>query len=394
MPKFAAAVVLFSVGFIFAVLVFFIDNYATESSTKLDTKSKVVLSSKALKKGLSSSLLQQGVYEDSTRHEIQRLVEVLTFAIDEGTLDSLQLIRSDSLRTIPSYRSVVLPELKRESLNELIDRFEQSDWENWPYAAYANKKGPSSARQFVDDVVVINPELGRFLETSAQLLYELYSSVQSGVGFEVDQVLKQLIEDADSLALVGQKGTNLVLDAYDLSVADDPIFRVGLEKTRCDLTLDYIKRFPDNISEHLSLIKSLQPRYCSSKLVSYIENILARLSLDGSRGFRSQVLLDNSLMSVIEEVSTAHLKLRPVIASFYLVGALDAMEAGALDKSEEFVNLSTHFVPNLREQVSLRSAIAHARNSSNVAPNPDYIKYYVHYYQYSLKKVIEKDFLK
>jgi hypothetical protein len=64
------------------------------------------------------------------------------------------------------------------------------------------------------------------------------------------------------------------------------------------------------------------------------------------------------------------------VANFYLVGALDAIEAEAYVKAESFIDSSARFTPNLPTQVALRRTIAKARQQPDFEQNRDYLQYY------------------
>ena len=111
---------------------------------------------------------------------VDKQLEILLFAIEEGTLDSLQLLRPEAIGKLPEYRATILPELKRQSLKSLLVRFSLSDWTNWPRASQGENGGPTVARTFVNDVMMVNTELGSFLETSALLFLWALSNNRRG----------------------------------------------------------------------------------------------------------------------------------------------------------------------------------------------------------------------
>lgn len=377
-PRPMLAVALFGIGVFLSVLVFFIGHYAAANAFSIfrgtggyANRAAVVHDDVA-----GASVQQSGIPAPVVANMLspEKLVEVMSFAIDEGTLDSLQVVRTEYVREIPHYRSLLLPELKRQALEELLDKFVLSDWNNWPRSIFGGGTGPSVARRFLNDVITVNVELGRFLETSAQLMHGLYRSTSRGFAYDVGNDLRQVIQQAEQLRSAQPQNGVPALEAYDLSVPDDPVFRVLLERKRCEFSHDYFVKNPRNYTEYLHLVAFLQPRYCSKKTAGPIANLLSRLAIDGSPEFRKMVLFDNAIVKVIEGFASLDNKVRTAAGGLYLVSSLDALDSADIDSASRLLDIAVKFAPELSSQNAVREAIANYKQELPSQSQMDYTR--------------------
>lgn len=282
-------------------------------------------------------------------------LEILKEAIREGSIDSLQLIRTEHLSFIPEYRERVLKQLKQEALSELVSRFVDSDWSDWPNSGYVRHGLASKARTFVDDVSVVNPELGRFLETSALLLYGMYLSIMGGNVYSVEDGLLNVVAHAERLFPKRRSSAVPARLLLDLGVHQDPAFKRVFEKVRGDLVLQYSKRFPNELDTHLDLLLDLSPSYVSARVYDLLYRSIYRLALDTSLKYREEIFERLIRSKTVEEFSQRDEKIRQALAELYVIGAVDALEAGALERASGLLGVSEQLYHGLSAQNAVRA---------------------------------------
>ena len=132
----------------------------------------------------------------SSREDLLRAIQA---AAREGSSRSLERLNGKALANLPEYHQEVLPILKKETLQVLLRRFSESDWTDWPRSSFVLEGSPTPARTYVNDVFIVNEDVGRFLETAALLLYVSYSSAAEGKIIQPEKALERVFSQSDRL---------------------------------------------------------------------------------------------------------------------------------------------------------------------------------------------------
>jgi hypothetical protein len=224
--------------------------------------------------------------------------------------------------------------IEEEAIKNLIRRFEDIDWIDWPSASFGKNGGPTRARAYVDDITAVNKSLGRLLETSAQIFHDLYVNTARGQVYSLERGLVEIVGNAEQLLQYRKSVAVPARERFDLSVKDNPVFLRTLEKLRAKLVAAYVNRYTDDIDVQLNLVNSLQIEYADSVVFDAVSLLVYRLSLQTSVKFRDNVFSSYSMM--FEGLAEADPSLQRAIGELYLVRATDLLEVGEKDQAEEF----------------------------------------------------------
>ncbi len=280
----------------------------------------------------------------------ERRAEILEGAVEQGTLDSLQVIRSEYVSFLPEYRSEILPRLRRAALKELRIRFAEQDWLDWPSSAVSNAGGPTQARIFVDNIGLVNDELGRFVETAAQLYHGMYLSILSGNPYSLKDDLFFVLQSAEKI-LSKRSFTaipaRLMLDPQILS---KQAFVHEMERLRCDLTALHVSRYPTQLKTHLVLIEDLKVHDCPLTTVEAVAEVLRKITIESSQSYRASIIstiIDSQTLPKFAEVAP---RVRTNLAEFYVMSAVDAIAEDSRERAKGLLSLSETIMTGLRSQ--------------------------------------------
>lgn len=347
MSKLALSLVLFIFGVMLSGVVLYASGHTTSTTYRNVPQKKqsaqVVRVSNDLEEDLRRSL------------PLGKGLQKLLTALDDGTQSALQLIRLEFLRTVPNYEGAVLPSIKERALNNLISRFRESDWEDWPRAAYAANGGPSTARLYVDDIFSLNRDLGSFLETSALLLHGVYLNTKYGHVYDLDQGLQYTLSNADKLLTYRANSAIPARTLLTPSVLIDPAFIRPFERERARIVTQYMEQHPTEISTHLDLLGSLDPAACAPDTFQQVVSLLTHLSRDASAGFRERVLRDKERLEALRNFASSDSRVRRALGNLFCVAAVDSLEGRNLRQAQEYYQASMDLDPNLRSQEFVRS---------------------------------------
>jgi len=349
MPKAVINIGVFVIGFLIAVVVVYRNNFSLfpsnaqlhptrkETGKENQEQQEGPLNVKPLSSEPEASTSSPSDLnaKEQISHEIQAAPSP-SASSKPGTLDnilqaiqlanpkSLQAVRTEEIQRIPDYRFTVLPALKRQSLETLLKKFSPSDWKAWPKAALLTVAG--SARLYVDDVTTVNPELGSFLETAAQLLHALFVSTQNAEVYELEKGMQEIIGKAEQLLAYRKKTAVPARYMLLAEIIRDPVLVSIFERERGNLIAAYITEHPKDLNADFKLIRSLDPKYCDGSVDMAVAKAVYRLSLEGSAQFREQVLLDElrrrTLQGFVDVGPEGRMK--RALANLYLVAATDA----------------------------------------------------------------------
>ena len=277
---------------------------------------------------------------------LQRLLD----ALDEGSLESVSVVRSEFLYTIPNYQSVLLPALKERALKNLLRRFSVLDWQDWPRAAFAIDNGPTMARAYVNDVGFVNRDLGVVLETAAQLFHRLYLATKYGKVFDLDEGMRSVLNDAE--LLVQNRGDRGLPAQYFFtpSLIVDPIFVREFERERGRLVTEYARQHPDAVAQTVALVNSLRAEYVEPAVYPVVINVLNRVSRDGSAQFRKELVASEESGKILAGFGREDSRVAEALAHLFAVSAVDALEKKELLRAKQLLVESIVTRPGLPVQ--------------------------------------------
>lgn len=284
-------------------------------------------------------------------------IKAMRAALAAGTYESFQALRSDALALLPDYHSTVLPQLKPAALNEFLRRFNDRDWREWPVSFDKKTKIFSTARLYVDDLRLANPELARYLETAGLLLHGLYQSMRSGRPYNASAELYYALQNAEQIFAGRTVSAVPARTLLDAEIVNDKSFQEKLEGYRGELAAGYYARYPDQLETGLKLFLQLQPVQCSRRVLTSFGRLLLDLSLRTTPKYR-----ENAANMLIKATTTTEfLKAEPALgeplAQFYLLTALDALQRSDRERARGLLELSSAAKPGLKEQATLRAAL-------------------------------------
>ncbi len=283
--------------------------------------------------------------------------EKLIEAVRTGTLSSLQAIRKEYVELLPSYQEEVLPLIKREALNELLRRFTEEDWANWQEAALANKGNPSEARSFLDSVVLLNPDVGRFLETAAQLLHGMYLKFRVSKQYSLKEDLSYIIYNADEILLYRSASAIPARLLFDVTIIKDPVFLEVFRREKGRMIAERIERNPDDVIGHLMQIDNSYQRETGGSLLPSYGALMRRVTLEGTPAYREQVLAFLQQAEGIQEWSKESSEVRSLNAELFGMSAVDSLARKDVASAKEKLSKSIALHDGLKMQAFIASYI-------------------------------------
>lgn len=264
-------------------------------------------------------------------------IRILEQSLASDDLSELSLLSQDKLQRHPQYHSIILPRLKFTALEQLLNRFTESDWRTWPLGALDINREPTRARLYVNNLWKVNLEIARFAETSAYLLHGMFVSISNGKSYAIRQDLQYLVINAKEVLAARRNAASDAESVFDAGILQDPNIYLSFEKIRAELTKRFISEHPYQREAQLELLLALDPRAFDTDLRKFVRELLQSLALNASGEYRAEVLptiVDSRLLSLLAAEDRL---LARALAQLYLVGAVDAVEAGRLELAERLL---------------------------------------------------------
>ncbi len=302
---------------------------------------------------------------ESMSPEVRRAF--LVEAVRDGSAASLRNISSRAMSVLPEYRKDILPVLKREALSVLVSRFREIDWTNWPLSSYARDGGPTPGRSYVDLVFAANPELGRFLETGAQLFHRLFAVTEQGKVFTPAAELQRVLATAEQARADRAQGLIPASRLLDAGILQDPVFGLVLEQLRAQLVGNYLQVNRKDPLTSLELLLSVHPAAGATELSPEFVRVLRLFALDATARYREEVFERLQESTNLESVAKNDPVLGRALSELYLVGGMDAIEHGDQARALLYIDQSNHFFPGLRAQ-ELLAELIRMRNQPREEP--------------------------
>lgn len=284
-------------------------------------------------------------------------------AVIEGSYSSVQKISSRILNSLPNYQSIILPDLKKQALSQLLNRFREKDWMDWANSSFANDGEPTLAKSYVGTISLVNSELATYLETAAYLLSALYHKTLSGEEFILDREFEELSQVYESKEKYSEEHSRLIFDANILGNLD---FQLVLEKAKRNFVLRFVKQNPENLLANLNLILSLKKEAVEKEELDLLELMIRKFALDASAKYREEVFKVIGNSTSINEFVKINSGLRQSLAQLYVVGALDGVEGEDLRKANVYLDQSISIYPKLRSQEILADYIKYGYQNNEL----------------------------
>jgi len=197
-----------------------------------------------------------------------------------------------------------LPEVKTLLLKQLFKLMDKNDWYSWKELLKLSNSKRSKARVFVDDVRIINFQLGRYLETAALLISALYLNTTNGRIFSSEEAIFSLLNQSNDLFSNRTPAALSPRIYLDTMITDDTSFTKVLEDLRSKLVASYCRKRPQELDTQLLLLSSLDLNFYSKEIIEiYLEN-LSRINSKVSPRFREELrthyLLPDQVKDLVE----------------------------------------------------------------------------------------------
>ncbi|MCB0359316.1 MAG: hypothetical protein KDD44_06760 [Bdellovibrionales bacterium] len=215
-------------------------------------------------------------------------------AIRMGTARSLRLLRPDMLRPVESADPRIHRLVEDAVLQGLYARFGDLDLLLWgdPVRRAEVAQWPTPARQYVDTVRLLNPQLGSRAETAALVLFGFHRAIRVGGRFDLTEYLRFASQNADEM--LGASSV-LVADAtprVQEMLASDRAFRESIAGELGQLTLDLIRRERANVVGQWHAIDGLPAEAPTAERRVLVQTFLRNMLQAASAKQRQDVLLD------------------------------------------------------------------------------------------------------
>ena len=280
----------------------------------------------------------------------QEKIKILKTALEEGTVDSLQLLRQDSLKLVAEYRDTILPDLAGAALTAMLSRFTASDWSNWQSARTADSGGPTSARLYVDDVIFANPEIGAELETGAFLLSFMFQATQRGEAFDLEPTLHHLMENAEHFLSGRPEKLAPARYAFNPEISGQRPFLLIFEEQRANCVADYLSAHPESGERLVTLLASVKVERCSEKCFAKLTDMIKTAGVNFTPADRERLLYRDIESQVFKRFTEMDGKFRQAVANLYLMGAVDSIQNSDDTQAGKFLNESVQIYPGMALQ--------------------------------------------
>ena len=297
----------------------------------------------------------------SSREDLLRAIQA---AAREGSSRSLERLNGKALANLPEYHQEVLPILKKETLQVLLRRFSESDWTDWPRSSFVLEGSPTPARTYVNDVFIVNEDVGRFLETAALLLYVSYSSAAEGKIIQPEKALERVFSQSDRLMAYRSAKSIAPREMLDPEILSLPFVKERLKQIQSSLVMRYIRAHPNDYSLLFDLLAQLPNETVSSEVNDALADLLQRFSLEASAQFRREILDKILSGHSIAERSRSDARVSRSLAHLFLMGVVDALEVGDMRRADLYLDESYSFDPHLPAQDMVAEAIREANSKA------------------------------
>ncbi len=289
-----------------------------------------------------------------TREEVLQAVQQ---AAREGSTRSLERLNGKALSQMPEYRTDILPILKNESLTVLLRRFSESDWVDWPRSSFILEGSPTPARTYVNDVFIVNEDLGRFLETMALLFHVSYSAATEGKILQPEAALERVFAQADRLLAYRTPKAIPARNMLDPEALSNPFVIDRLKQVRSGLVLRYLRAHPKEYMLQFELLSRLPNESVNSEVNEALANLLHRFSLEASPTLRKDLLEQVLSAHAVAERARADGRVSRALAHLFLMGVVDALEANDARRADIYLDESYNLNPHLPAQDVVADAI-------------------------------------
>jgi hypothetical protein len=276
---------LFSLGFMLSFVVLHGISYFAGSHTKSQT-SRARLHSVDDTNGKSESLTNAKTIAESTlsanRGKILK-------AIRTNNREDLRLLHADMLEENPGDTARILPEIKNEIIRKLVRELSRSEWRQWSTDSTTGKPVKTYARHFIDELRVVNFNLGRYAETAALLFSAMYYSTLGGRSFSVEEELYNLFLETDLLFKERTPAAYSSRIYLDSEISEDPSFQVWLERLRARFIVQYCMRESKQIETQLYLLSTIKEEFLNDSVLETYKILFSKINSQISARYREEL---------------------------------------------------------------------------------------------------------
>lgn len=257
----------------------------------------------------------------------------------DGSRSSLRYLETSYLERTPEYQTDILPALKAYGLRILLERFTEADWENWQNIT-RGKAGATPARQFLDLVAEVNPDLTNYLETSAQSFQGIFTMTRKGKVYDLNRDLDFLAANQSMLLapLYDPIRARSRGRMFDTTISQDQTFETLFEAIRGRFVAEYVRKHTDSLRVNNALIGSLKPRFCEADVLAMIGEHVRIAAASELSDERKSILENGALMRALEQGSTLDANLAAEVSGFFLIVSLDSVEKGDLAQARALID--------------------------------------------------------
>lgn len=238
----------------------------------------------------------------------------------------------------PSSNFGLLQLNKEVALKKLLEQFSYEDWRDWKNSYVSSRGTPTIAKYYLERVALVDKELAKYLEASAQLFHRLYFRTRKGEVFDFDAELARLESKTSSEAIE--------------QLRSDQIAKSFIENLRYEFILKYVQQNPFS-SKNLKLFASLSANEIDQRLYPGLIGTIDRLSVKASPSYRKTFFENESLLAAIKTLAGKDLASKRALANLFLLGAVDALEENEKAWAAHLFKQSQEAYPNFALQLEV-----------------------------------------
>jgi hypothetical protein len=271
----------------------------------------------------------------------QRILNAIRF----NNRDDLRLLHADILEQSPENKIILLPEIKNEIIRKLVRELSRSEWRQWTADTKTGKPVKTYARYFIDELRVVNFDLGRYAETAALLFSAMYYSTRGGKSFSIEEELYDLLLEAD---LLFKERTPVAYSSriyLDSEISEDPGFQIWLERLRARFVVQYCIRENKQIETQLYLLSTIKEEFLNDSVLETYKILFSKINSQITSRYREE-LRNNYLTPEKMKRLIAHLPdLAVQVEKFYQRSFEDKISIEDIPKAKSvFLQYSSLFL--------------------------------------------------
>ncbi|MCC6221680.1 MAG: hypothetical protein IT291_10615 [Deltaproteobacteria bacterium] len=278
-------------------------------------------------------------------------------ALEEGSAESLSLLKPAVLKELPDYERTIWPAVRKHSLDIIVRKLTEDDWNNWLELRQGFSTRLSPAEAYLEKIYLNNKELALYLDTAVILLSNMQRRISAGHRFDLEAEIKSLVENAPRLLGKKKRLDESFATLVDSSVTSDAFFLELIERKRAVFVATLLKRQPYNAADNLLHVASLAPKYCGDEVLLGIADFLLNIATGVGKEVRFNFLKQEVTSRIIQTFSATNDRVKRALAQAYLMGAIDALEDGVPSYALDFFREAITQDPYVSGREAIRSLL-------------------------------------